>query len=100
MIEGVLDALADLIARVGGAGARAAGDPADEGVDTAGDAMFGRSAEAEGGNEIYYQPCAAQLLAACDQALKTAGIGFLDGLETAVRVLMFKRGRGRGYQSI
>lgn len=36
-------ALADLIARVGGAGARAAGDPADDGVDTAGDAMSGRS---------------------------------------------------------
>lgn len=43
-------ALADLIARVGGAGARAAGDPADDGVDTAGDAMSGRS-EAEDGDE-------------------------------------------------
>jgi hypothetical protein len=34
----ILDAVAFLIARAGGAGARAAGDPADEGVDTA-DAM-------------------------------------------------------------
>ncbi len=32
-------ALIFLIARVGGAGAIAAGEPADEGVDTAGDAM-------------------------------------------------------------
>lgn len=35
----MLEALTVLIARVGGAGANAAGDPAEEGVETEGDAM-------------------------------------------------------------
>lgn len=39
-MDAILDAFEDLIASVGGAGARAAGEPAEVGVDTAGDAMF------------------------------------------------------------
>ena len=35
----IVDVLIDLMARAGGAGARAAGDPADDGVETEGDAM-------------------------------------------------------------
>jgi len=38
-IAAILDAFIDLIARAGGAGARAAGDPAEDGVETAGDAI-------------------------------------------------------------
>jgi hypothetical protein len=38
----ILDAFIDLIARPGGAGARAAGDPAEDGVETAGDAIVAK----------------------------------------------------------
>jgi hypothetical protein len=38
----IVEELADLIARGGGAGAIAAGEPADDGVDTAGDAIVAR----------------------------------------------------------
>lgn len=40
-IDVMLNAWEDLIASVGGAGARPAGEPAEEGFDTAGDAMIG-----------------------------------------------------------
>ena len=40
VMDAILDAFVDLIASAGGAGARAAGEPAEAGVDTAGEAMF------------------------------------------------------------
>ena len=39
-MNAMLGTLEDLIASVGGAGARAAGEPAEDGVDDAGDAMI------------------------------------------------------------
>ena len=39
-MDAMLGAFEDLIASAGGAGARAVGEPAEDGVDIAGDAMF------------------------------------------------------------
>ncbi len=38
-VEAIFEALSDLIAKVGGAGAIAAGEPAEEGVETLGEAI-------------------------------------------------------------